>query len=130
MACGLIASLLPGFAAAQDLSTPPPGDFSIPLSQEIPSKYTNDWREDPGLWGSNPEMRRQAWILAAAGLDKVLGIINTTKVLQNLRTAQEKSGNLRGNFWWRWNDGRVTDRNAGFFVTLGLLTLVIRGKGS
>jgi hypothetical protein len=119
----------PGFASAQDLSTPPSGDFSIPLSQEIPSKYTNDWREDPGLWGSNPEMRRQAWILAAAGMDKVLGIINTTKVLQNLRTAQVKSGDLRGNFWWRWNDGRVTDRNAGFFVTLGLLTLVHTGEG-
>ena len=36
LACGLIATLLPGFAAAQDLSTPPRNDFNIPVSQEIP----------------------------------------------------------------------------------------------
>jgi hypothetical protein len=93
MACGPIASLLSGFAAAQDLSTSLPGGLSIPTFQEIPSYYSKDWRDDPGLWGSNPEMRKQSWVLAAAGLDSVLGQTNTTTVLQNLRTAQEKSGN-------------------------------------
>ena len=127
--CGLSASLLSGFAAAQELSTSLPGGLSIATFQEIPSYYTKDWRDDPGLWGSNPEMRKQAWVLAAAGLDKALGSINTTKVLQNLRTAQEKTGNRRGCFWWNWKDGKVTDTNAGFFVTMGLLTLAHTGEG-
>lgn len=106
--------------------------FSLALpnvAQEIPAKYISGWREDPGLWGDNPQIRTQAWMLAAAGLDSVLGKINTTKVLQNLRIAQEKSGNYRGCFWWQWNDRRITDTNSGFFTTLGLLTLAHTGQG-
>ena len=104
--------------------------LAIPnVAQEIPAKYMRGWREDPGLWGNNPQIRTQAWMLAAAGLDSVLGKINTTKVLQNLRIAQEKSGDRRGCFWWQWSDRRITDTNSGFFTTLGLLTLVHTGEG-
>jgi len=89
--------------------------LAIPnVAQEIPAKYMRGWREDPGLWGNNPQIRTQAWMLAAAGLDSVLGKINTTKVLQNLRIAQEKSGDRRGCFWWQWSDRRITDTNSGF----------------
>ena len=97
------------------------------FAAEIPARYLTDWQDELGLWGKNPQIRDQAWMLAAAALDGLLDKINTTKVLQNLRIAQEKDGPYRGCFWWQWSDRKITDTNSGFFTTLGLLTLLHAG---
>jgi len=94
---------------------------------DIPIPYHQEWQEDLGLWGRNPQIRTQAWMLAAAALDGVLDKIDTTRVLQNLRIAQEKHGPYRGCFWWEWSDQKIIDTNSGFFTTLGLLTLLHTG---
>ncbi len=99
------------------------------VGRDIPSPYHQEWQKDLGLWGRNPQIRTQAWMLAAAALDGVLHKIDTTRVLQNLRIAQEKQGPYRGCFWWQWSDKKITDTNSGFFTTLGLLTLLHTGSG-
>lgn len=106
----------------------------------LPERYAEHWDENPGLWGvqSGPGtagrrvhvIRESAWTLVAAGLDDVLDRLPVGRVLMNLRHVQEKDGPSRGNFWWRWEDGRVLDRNAGFFVSLGLLVLDAEFRGA
>ena len=92
-------------------------------------RYRQGWSADLGLWhDSIPHLpgaprkhviRANAWRLVAAGLDGLLDQVPTERVLRNLRAAQAANGN----FWWYWEDGRVTDTNSGFFTGLGLIVL-------
>jgi len=89
-----------------------------------------EWSEDIGLWRNKSkhgrikhDIRANATkLVLAANLD-VLDQVPTERVLSRIRQAQATRGNLRGNFWWSWEDGRVTDRNSGFFTTIQLLAL-------
>ncbi|TVS10071.1 MAG: hypothetical protein EA424_25950, partial [Planctomycetaceae bacterium] len=70
MACGLVASLLPGFAAAQDGSTPSPGNFAIPEFQPEPElearrQFVIEQVAALRLPGPNQERYRGTAILSA-----------------------------------------------------------------
>lgn len=97
------------------------------------------WDDKVGLWfGSTTrgpqghDIRANAANLVRAANDGVFAKVDYERVLANLRKAQAPEGatrfnngsdNVRGNFWWAWEDKVVTDPNSGFFTTVQLLAL-------
>lgn len=88
------------------------------------------WTERLGLWRNvskhdltRHDIRFNARVLVQAGNMRVLDRVPAEQVLSRLRQAQAGEGPRRGNFWWSWEDGEVTDSNSGFFTTLQLLAL-------
>ena len=98
--------------------------------ETLPPRFDRQWNEEVGLWRGSAkhdkdahDIRANASKLVQAGIAGKLDQVPVGRVLANLRRAQQLEGELRGNFWWSWEDKQVTDRNSGFFTTIQLLTL-------
>lgn len=108
------------------------GLLSVSAVQVMSEKIGENWDEEVGLWfagDGKPRaceagvhvIRAQATLLVKAGIEGQLREVPAERVLGNLRKAQEKKGDLRGGFWWAWEDRKITDHNSGFFTTIQLL---------
>jgi len=100
------------------------------IDTELPDPFNENWDSELGLWIGDAKynrtghgIRNNAKMLVEAGILGLLERVPAETVLGKLRQAQETNGQLRGNFWWAWEDGKVTDRNSGFFTTIQLLAL-------
>ncbi len=88
------------------------------------------WSEEIGLWRNKSkhnriahDIRFSAQRLVHAGNLGQLDGMPADRVLATIRKAQQPDGPRRGNFWWSWEDGQVTDQNSGFFTCIQLLAL-------
>jgi len=125
-------------ARADDSDSGSAADADDPAAKVLES-LNRGWDEEVGLWfGSTKrgpkghDIRGSAVKLVAAANAGVLDQVQYERVLANLRKAQAPEGatrfnngrdNVRGNFWWSWEDKVVTDLNSGFFTTVQLLAL-------
>lgn len=94
--------------------------------------FTTHWNDTLALWSGEPNIKKgesahviraSARKLVLAGLEGALDRIPSGRVLETIRKTQQRDGAMRGNFWWTWECGEVTDKNAAFFTTLWLLAL-------
>ena len=94
--------------------------------------FTTHWNDTLALWSGEPNIKKgetahviraAARKLVLAGLEGALDRIPAGRVLETIRKTQQRDGEMRGNFWWTWECGEVTDKNAAFFTTVWLLAL-------
>ena len=93
------------------------------------------WDEKIGLWAEDCHghtadtkelakvhpILKAAWILVHAGMDDSLKNLQIGRILDNIRSVQEKEGDNKGCIRWYWEDKKISDTNAAFFTGLGLI---------
>lgn len=100
------------------------------MSSQAKTRNDLTWDDDVGMWRGDIALKEDVHVirwsvrqLAKDALEGILDRMPVERVLTNVRRGQEKEGDLRGNFWMTLEDGKVTDRNNGFFTTFHLLLL-------